>query len=538
MIIDYGNAPILVPPSEIIPETYQDDVAELFDVWASVAPRNDMLSRYYRMHNAIKPLGISVPSEVESKLAPVCGWASKAVRARTSRTDFQGFVRANGSSDDVLDELVRENDMRSLHSRLCVSKYVYGLAAYTVMAGGIGQPPVVVRGYSARQCAVIWDKDAGRLKCGIVLSDVDSDGNPLRYTAHFSDAVLSIWRTVGAYDWHCDVMPHAMGRPLMDVIVNDPDQDRPLGHSVLTPEVLDIVDTALRDLARQEIAEEFYAFPQRYLLGVARDFFTGTGSVADDADAIDDAEDGFPADDCDTSSTTDGDTGTISYNKAVSEMQKLRMYMGTWLAITRDEDGEVPTVGQFDAPDPSAFSAAFESDAQRFSGATNVPLAELGVLSNNYTSSDALNATNDPLCLEVEAGNRFDAHVLESVARMMLAIDRETSLDALGGNGNVQAVFADPSMPTIASRADAWSKLASVDTSIIGTRVFYEGVGLSEATIDRLENEKHRQSVTNALLSLAGASATASQPNATQAATQAAHGAETDTQAESEPVVE
>lgn len=531
-LVDYGDTPILVPPTDVIPAEYASDVEDLFNVWAAVGTRNDMLAQYYRMHNRIHPLGISMPSEVEAKLAPVCGWAAKAVKARTSRQDFQGFVRANGSADDVLDELVRENGVRQLQAKLAVSKYVYGLAAYTVMAGGDGQPSVVVRGYSARQCAVLWDKDRNRIKCGIVLAAVDADGNPTRYTAHFADAVLSIWRTPGTYAWQCEVMPHGMGRPLMEVIVNDPDADRPLGHSVLTPEVLDIIDTSLRDLARAEIASEFYTFPQRFLLGVARDFFSGPApdSTEDDTDS----DEFVAADSSATASAADSGTADAQMQRALSEMAKLRTYMGTYLAITKDEDGSVPTVGQFDPPDPETFQKAFEMDAQRFSGATNVPLAQLGVLSNNYTSSDALNATNDPLCLEIEAGNRCDAQALENVARMMLAVSNSVSYDDLGGYANVQAVFADPSMPTIASRADAWSKLAAVDTSIIGTRVFYEGIGLTEATIDRLNNEKQRQTITAALNALmTSSSSTSAGTDSTATATtnsttaNASNGAET-----------
>ena len=50
-------------------------------------------------------------------------------------------------------------------------------------------------------------------------------------------------------------------------------------------------------------------------------------------------------------------------------------------------------------------------------------------------------------------------------------------------------------MPTIAARADAWTKLAAADESMLGTRVYYEGVGLSQPTIDRLEREKRHGTV-------------------------------------------
>ena len=69
----------------------------------------------------------------------------------------------------------------------------------------------------------------------------------------------------------------------------------------------------------------------------------------------------------------------------------------------------------------------------------------------------------------------------------MMAVSQGVALSGLTDEQNgVMASFRDPSMPTLASRADAWTKLASIDQGIVGTRVFYEGVGLDQATIDRL----------------------------------------------------
>ena len=169
------------------------------------------------------------------------------------------------------------------------------------------------------------------------------------------------------------------------------------------------------------------------------------------------------------------------------EAKKLRAYLGSLWALTKDEEGDVPTVGQFPAGDAQNFIATYENDAQRCSGASNVPLAQLGVMSNTYTSSDALSASNDPLILDVQGINDSLRDALWQVARLMMAVSQGVRLsDLTPDQDGVMASFADPSMPTLASRADAWTKLAAIDSSIVGTRVFYEGVGLDQATIDRL----------------------------------------------------
>ena len=504
--VTFGAVPIDTPDLDSVPEMYRGRIEDLFDTWGSVRGRNALLREYYEMKSRVKNLGISIPkgvTDVYDQMVCVTGWCSKAVHAHAMRSVFDGFV-FEGKRDASLDALVRDNRVRSLYQMACSSALVYGVSAITVMKGAPGQPDVKVRVHSANQFCALWDKDEDRIACGVVLSDVDREGRPCRYVVHMPDAVLTLYREdwKPAYSkpysrgprWGCEVERNPMGRPLMEVIVNDPDIDRPLGHSMITPELMGIVDKAMRDVMRMDIGGEFYTFPQRYILGAAKDLFSAPppeGAETDD----------------------DGDIVDADGNKVElppSPVAKFQAYMASLLALTRDENGDIPTVGQFSPTSAENFTMAYESDAQRFSGATNVPLAQLGVLSNTYTSSDALNATNDPLVLEVETMNRRNAEAMEEVARMMMAVRdgvAESELD--DRQRSVQAHFADPSKPTVASRMDAWSKFAGTDPSIVGTRVFYEGMGLDQPTIDRLLAEKGQQQAIGALNRIAEAMPTA-----------------------------
>lgn len=486
---DYDITPIDRPNVNDIPAEYRDIVNDLFDVLYATRVRNATLSSYYKMHTTIKSLGISIPPQLERRLAPVSGWAAKAVKARTDRQIFDGYVLRGGDTMPELDRIVLENCLSDLQAKVRTSAYVHGVAFYTVMAGD--RYPVI-RGYSAMQASALWDKDKSRIGAGLVLANVDRDGKPTHYVVHTPYAVCDITRTPGSTHWSFEETPHEMGRPLMDAIITDPDLDRPFGHSIITPEVMAIIDQTLRDIARSEIAAEFYTFPQRYIVGLAEDPFANAIAYAEGKDPDD--EDTTPPD------------------PAAVAAQKVKTYLGGYLALYKDLNGDSPTVGQFPSPDPETFTHAIEADAQRFSGATNVPLAQLGVLSNTYTSSEALSATNDPLVLEVERTNRADARTLETIGRMALAIERSTTLDGLGDDGKILAAFKAPSMPTLSSRADAWSKLAAVDQSIIGTRVFYENLGLDGATIDRLLSEKGKASIIQQLTALTAGSEPAAEP--------------------------
>lgn len=441
-----------MPDLEIVPEHHREDVFNLFSVWSGVRERNASLSRYFDMKNDIKNLGISIPPQLTNTNC-VVGWCEKAVHARVVRSKFDGYVSRGGKNAE-LDALTLENDMRALYKQAATCALTHGLAAMTVMKGGAGQPPVKVRVLSANQFACIWDKSLDRIRCGIALHDVDDTNTASAYVAYFDDCVMTFRRGTPAksWEWSVEVEPNPMGRPLMEVLVNAPHPDHPLGRSLLTPELRGIVDKAMRDVLRMEIGAEFFTFPQRYILGAADDLFAAP----------------------------------LEPDQPV------------------DEDGDLPQVGQFSAAPAENFTAVFENDAQRFSGATNVPLGQLGVLSNTYTSSDALGAANDPLILDVEEMHEFFRKPLAEVGRMMLAIAKGKPIGALTESERaVEAYFADPSMPTIAARADAWTKLGAADQSIVGTRVYYEGVGLSQQTIDRLMSEKQQASATQTMGAIA-----------------------------------
>lgn len=115
-----------------------------------------------------------------------------------------------------------------------------------------------------------------------------------------------------------------------------------------------------------------------------------------------------------------GADGDKSFNYFVSYLDERRY-------ITPNARGWVDILRGFGNEVTHELRMVTENDAQRFSGASLVPLGQLGVLSNTYTSSDALGAANDPLILDVERTNQSMARSMEEVARLMMALDRGIS---------------------------------------------------------------------------------------------------------------
>lgn len=465
----YDDTSLPMPTADAIPEEYGARLQDLFDTWHAVRGRNARLTAYYEMSLRVKDLGVSIPPQLRD-VNSVVGWAKKAVDVRAVRSDFDGFV-FQGKNNAELDLLVKRNGLRGKYAMACRSMLIHGVSTMTVMRGAGNQPAAKVRTFSANQSCVLWDKDEEDIACGIVCAGVDGEGVATKYVCHFPEAVVT-FEKFGSV-WETAIDPNPLGVPLMVALRHDPDTDKPLGHSVITPELMGIVDKAMRDVLRMEVGAEFFTAPQRYILGAAEDLF---------------------------SAGEDGEGNPLP----ASESAKFKAYIGSYLALTRDENGEIPSVGQFHAGDADNFIKVFENDAQRFSGASNVPIGQLGVLSNNYTSSDALGAANDPLILDVQMINRHNEGAMERVGELMMAVSQNKRLDQLDEHErSITVNFTDPSQPTLSARADAWTKLAAVDKSLVGTRVWYEGMGFSKATIDRIMAEGDRQTVIGALAKIA-----------------------------------
>jgi hypothetical protein len=149
--------------------------------------------------------------------------------------------------------------------------------------------------------------------------------------------------------------------PLLVPIINRPDAIRPFGHSQISRACMSIVDSAMRTVKRSEISAEFYSIPQKYVLGTSQD-----------SDRID----------------------------------KWTAAMSAILEITKDDDGDKPTVGQFQQQSMAPHIEQLKMFASLFAGETGLTLEDLGFSSGNPASSDAIKASHENLRLKAKAAQR------------------------------------------------------------------------------------------------------------------------------------
>lgn len=431
-----GRSKPIVPG---LPEKYAAQLSETVDVWNATVYRNGLRNKYYDAKNTIKDLGISIPPPLLGKISTVVGWPAKAVSSLAVRSRFDGF--SFDGSDSGLGTILDENDFYTTYRQAVTSELTNSCVFCTVTRGGIGEPDVVLSMYSAINSAAVWDYRRKRIRCGLVVSDFSKTGQPTGYNLFSDDAVVSIRKNDST--WSYSIMPHPMGRPLMEPMVYNPTLDRPFGRSRISRAVMSITDEAVRETLRTSIASEFFTAPQRYIMGADPDLF--------------------------------------------DSMPKWEAYIGSFLALTRDDNGDVPNVGQFTQGSMQPHTEYMRSLASQFAGETNVPISSLGVVSDNPSSAEAIYAAKEDLIIEAESLNELNGRSLRNIGLMALAIKGNKSLSELtDGERSIQPKFMNPARPSLVSQSDAMVKQASVVPEITRTRVYWEELGYTHEQVDAL----------------------------------------------------
>lgn len=436
-------------------------VSELVKLWGRKRERNILRDRYYLGHVPIKDLGIAIPPEVAKKLRTRVDWPRKAVLSLANRSVFDGFTSSDEEVKKELSRVVEANDMRSLYRRNLVGELKYCCGFWTVTEGDNGAP--VVSAYPATAACALWDDALKEIRAGLVVVESKSrsgteEREPTFIEVYTSEAVISLRRKFRS-GWDAEYIPHSMGRPLMEPMPFEPTLERPFGHSRVTRTVMSLTDDAIRQRARMEVAAEAAALPQMWLIGTAA--------------------------------------------KITNDSNKYDASMGAINEITKDRDGDSPTVWQSTQLSMQPHTEYFRLLAQQFSSATNVPLAELGVTTDNPSSAEAIYAAKEPLIVDAQNLNKSNETALRNVALMCLAVIRGTDFaEQRDADMTISVHWPDPAYPSVGSMSDAVLKMVTAIPSLAESEVILERLTFSSEEIGRIQDDRKTAQANAAVASL------------------------------------
>lgn len=448
-------------------------VRRLNDKWA----RNQIRRRYYEYHNALKDLGIAIPPSLKT-IEAVVGWPAKAVDSMIDRTILQGFVSTSGSvaMSALLTDLWESNRLAVEAPAAHTSALVHSCAFVFTSRGIVaeGDPEVVISTKSAEDASAIWDQRRRRVHAAISVDDRDPytgsatlmhlylptiDGRPAR--------VMRLTRNAFGTFEAVEVSVFS-GRVPVEVLPFRPSLTRPFGRSRVTRAVMYLTDAAMRTMLRTEVGAEFYNAPQRYALGAEEDAFTDPNGAA------------VPA---------------------------WQVMLGRLLTLTKDEDGDLPQVGQFAQQTMQPNVDQLRSIAQMFASESSLPVGSLGIVQDNPSSAEAIRAANEDLGITIENWQRTVLgptwqRILGSAAGMV------DGSEALAGEiASISAQWGSWSTPSEASQAQASLARVQAVPRLAETSVELERMGYTTDQIKRIQADWRRTQGSGVLDQLRAAAA-------------------------------
>ena len=312
-------------------------------------PRVNTRYDYYEMKNSIKDLSKMTPPSMQW-LTATLGWCGKSVDSIADRLVFREF------SDDTfqLNAIFGANNPDVFFDSAVLSALISSCCFVYISPDEEGYPRLqVIDGGNATG---IIDPITGLLKEGYAVLERDSEtGTPTLeayFVPHRTDYVEK-----GKEPYSVN---HSVQYPLLVPIIFRPDAKRPFGHSRISRAAMGHMQSALRTIKRSEISAEFYSFPQRYALGT-------------DPDLV---------------------------------IDKWQATMSTLLNFSKDSEGDKPEVGQFPQQSMQPYTEQIKTFAALFAGETGLTMDDLGFVSDNPSSAEAIKASHENLRLIARKAQR------------------------------------------------------------------------------------------------------------------------------------
>ena len=299
---------------------------------------------YYEEKQRAADLGISTPEGLEW-FNCVNGWCTKAVDGLADRLQFDQFENDNFKFKEMFDQ----NNPDIFFDDAILSALITS-CSFVYISKGAGEGRVRFQIIDGTNATGVLDDFTKLLVEGYAVLDRDDKGNPIS-EAYFTPGKTEVYTKgsdqVAVETFKCDYCA-------LVPIIYKPDARRPFGHSRISRACMEYAKAAMRTLKRTEISAEFYSFPQKYATGLSQD---------------------------------------------AELMDSWKATMSAMLSFTKDEDGERPTLGQFQQGSMAPHVEELKSIASMFAGETGLTLDDLGFVTSNPSSAEAIKAAHEGLRL-------------------------------------------------------------------------------------------------------------------------------------------
>jgi hypothetical protein len=166
------------------------------------------------------------------------------------------------------------------------------------------------------------------------------------------------------------------------------------------------------------------------------------------------------------------------------------MSMSKFLALERDEEGNLPTIGQFQVYDPSVFTRIVDQYAKLMASYTGYPPDLFGLVSQaNPASADAIRLSENGLVRRAHQCQNQWAGPLEDIMRLAWRF-ANGGAEVPADMWRMETDWEPAETPTLAGTTDAIAKQIQVGSIPATSDVTLKRLGYSSVERDRLEVDR------------------------------------------------
>lgn len=368
------------------------------------------------MKNSIEDISGIIPDSFKW-LTSALGWCAKAVDSLADRIMFDSFE----NDDYEINEIFRLNNSDILFDSSVLSALISSCSFIYIGREADGYPSLqVIDGGNATG---IIDPVTNLLTEGYAVLERDEYNKPVL------EAYFQPYRTEYYVNSSLKaemMLNHNAPYALLVPIINRPDAKRPFGHSRISRACMSLTQSALRTLKRSEVSAEFYSIPQKYIIGLSED----------------------------------------------SEFNGRYATMASFLDIGKDENGDKPSVGQFQQQSMTPYTEQLKTIASIFAGETGLTLDDLGFSLSNPSSSESIKASHENLRLTARKAQRtfgtgfLNAGYLSACVRDNFTYDRR----AFTKTSPLWLPIFEPDVSSLGGIGDAILKINQAVPDYLGKR--------------------------------------------------------------------
>jgi len=470
-------SPAIYLPLLGLSDDEQHLMTKMLDNLALYQARNAMKLAYYEGKQRVRQLGITIPPSMRD-VEVVVGWPGTTVDVVEERLDWYGWMADN---DFGLSEIYADNALHVDSGKAHLDALIYGTSFVIVGRGQGDEPEVLVTPHSPRTMTGIYDERQRRLIAALALW-FDDEGVMVGASLYLPDQTVVMSHNAGSWSIE-DRDMHRLGRVPVVQLENRARTDV-LGRSEISRAIRSYTDQAVRTMLGMEIHREFYQAPQRWVMGVDETQFQ----------------------DADGNPRTGWET-----------------IMGRVLALPRDDEGEIPQVGQFSAAAPTPYLDQARGLAQMLATEAGIPPSYLGFQTDNPASADAILRSEARLVKRSERRQSSFGRSWLEVAKLALRIRDGVVPDEFR---DVTVKWREAATPTRSAAADEAVKLVGAGILPADSTITYDRIGLDPAEQRLLAAERRRAQGRGVLETLRNAAA--GQASAPQQPPEGAPSAESD----------